>query len=300
MKYRWPPSLTRSDWTCSAARTAGAVGRRGGRAGRRSNHVGVSSRGGLLCWFNAHPGCTPPCKPAAPSPPSPPSHLAVCVPSHDLGPDEHQRLPQVGGRGLQQLQHVGEDADCAGGEGGQGRLGLGVARGRRAAVGHVVPATCMSCLPRLAPLPDSARSTAHAPMSRKRPSSTSARSRCTWLSSTCRGGERGITSQSQMRDKTRQEGGWSRAGRRQSPHWQIHTQWKMRTRGQRAALSSRQEALKRPPLARACSTIGSCSGGRLSGPPCSNHSSKAVSCSLQQRTQRGEGGGTARGQVEQD
>lgn len=33
--------------------------------------------------------------------------------------------------------------------------------------------------------PDSARSTAQAPMSRKRPSSTSARSRCTWLSNTC-------------------------------------------------------------------------------------------------------------------
>lgn len=32
---------------------------------------------------------------------------------------------------------------------------------------------------------------------------------------------------------------------------------------------------------RTCSTMGSCSGGFLSGPPCSSHSSNAVSCSLQ-------------------
>jgi hypothetical protein len=39
---------------------------------------------------------------------------------------------------------------------------------------------------RLVCSPDSARSTAQRPRSRKRPSSSSARSRCTWLSSTCR------------------------------------------------------------------------------------------------------------------
>ena len=37
-------------------------------------------------------------------------HLAGVVTGQDLGPDEHERRAQVGRRGLQQLEHVGEDA----------------------------------------------------------------------------------------------------------------------------------------------------------------------------------------------
>ena len=41
-------------------------------------------------------------------------HLAGSVEGQDLGPDEDERLPQVGRCGLQQLEHVGIDAHAEG------------------------------------------------------------------------------------------------------------------------------------------------------------------------------------------
>lgn len=38
------------------------------------------------------------------------THLAGGIARQDLGPDEHERRPQIRSRGLQQLQNVGEDA----------------------------------------------------------------------------------------------------------------------------------------------------------------------------------------------
>ncbi len=118
--------------------------------------------------------------------------------------------------------------------------------------------------------PERARSTAQAPMSRKRPSSTSARRRCTWLSRTWRG-----TGQAAQHDEAL---AGRRAGSTGSGPWPAYARL---ASGQNKNRRAGQRFLHTRRPGRACSTIGSCSGGRLSGPPCSSHSSNAVSCSLQ-------------------